>query len=200
MPGVQARAAGLLLTALFALAATGCGNEEAADPDAPNATDVAFAADMTQHHAQTMQLVNLAVTRTLPVHQWAWTEGVRTRRVAELRRLTDQLRAWGQPVPETGMQHADEGKHLAFDTGIPGVAGPAEMHALDELRGAALARAWLTLMIEHERGAVELAQHEVDSGQQASAVEYARDDRERHRRLVRQLERLVTRAGGTPPG
>ena len=192
MAGRPITAATLLLTALVATAAAGCGSQDQPDPGGTNSADVSFASDMAQHHAQTVQLVNLAVTRTLPTSQWAWTEAARTRHIAELRTLTRELRAWGEPVPETGMQHADEGKHVAFDTSIPGVVGETEVHALDDLRGGLLARRWLQLMIRHEQGAVELARTEVDSGQNAAAVAYARDDLGRHRKLINRLERLVT--------
>lgn len=192
MAARQTRRAGLLL-AVLATAATGaCSVDDQPNPAATSAADVAFATDMAEHHAQTVQLVNLAVTRTLPASQWAWTEAARTRRIAELRILTHELKAWGEPVPETGMQHADEGKHLAFDTDIPGVAAEAEVHALENLRGGALARRWLQLMIRHEKGAAELAQAEAESGQNAHAVAYARDDFQRHRRLATRLEQIVT--------
>lgn len=190
MAGPVTRAAALLATAALTMTAAGCGGDEA-DPRTANAADVSFATDMAQHHAQSVQLVNLAVTRTLPPSTWAWTEGARTQRIAELRSLTRQLEDWGEPVPETGMQHSDEGKHVAFDTEIPGVADEEQVHALDQLRGSRLARAWLRLMITHEQGAVELAQGEVEHGQYADAVAYARKDLERHRRLVARLQRLV---------
>ena len=94
------------------------------------------------------------------------------------------------------MQHADEGKHLALDTDIPGVVGEAEVHSPGNLHGGTLARRWLRVMIRHEEGAEELAQAGIEAGKNAEAVAYARDDLERHRNLARRLEQIVTRLQG----
>lgn len=193
MSGLATRATALLI-ALVAATATGCGQDKT-DPQAANGADVSFATDMAQHHAQTLQLVNLQVTRTLPTSAWTWTEGTRTRRIAELRTLTRQLKAWDKPVPETGMQHADEGKHVAFDTDIPGVAAEADVHALEQMRGSRLAAAWLKLMVAHEQGAAQLAKDEVDNGQNADAIAYAREDLERHEALATRLQQLTADVG-----
>ena len=183
-----------LLLSAFTVTTAGCGSDEQADPAGFNQPDAAFATQMAQHHAQTMQLVNLPETRALPASAWAWTEGVRTRRLKELHTLTRLLRSWDQPVPETGMQHADEGKHVQFDTAIAGIAPERDIHALSRLRGVQLRDKWLQLLIEHERGAVELADNEVARGQNAEALEFARADRDRHATLITQLQELAGRS------
>jgi uncharacterized protein (DUF305 family) len=178
-----------------ALILSGCSTAERRAPGISNA-DVAFAAGMTQHHAQTMQLVNLAQVRSLPVRQWAWTDSVRRRQLSEITRLTRMLRHWDRSVPETGLQHADEGKHLRFDTTVPGVLVDDQIEALHRLRGRELAQQWLGLLITHEEGAVRIADTEVSEGADADAVGFARDDRARHAAVLVHLRALLERVNG----
>jgi uncharacterized protein (DUF305 family) len=178
-----------------ALVLSGCSTAEHPAPGTSNA-DVAFAASMTQHHAQTMQLVNLTQVRSLPVRQWAWTDSVRRRQLSEITQLSRMLRHWDRPVPETGLQHADEGKHLRFDTTVPGVLADDQIEALHRLRGRVLAQQWLGLLITHEEGAVRMADAEVNEGADDDAVGFARTDRARHVAVLVHLRALLERVNG----
>ena len=48
-----------------------------------------------------------------------------------------------------------------------------DMAALEDAQGAAASKLFLTQMIEHHKGAIAMAQTEVDSGQFPAAVEMA---------------------------
>lgn len=165
----------------------GCGG----DPNGFNEADVTFAADMTQHHAQTVQLVNLPLRHRVPSRDTAWTDPVRTQRFTELQAFARLLRAWGHKVPDTGLEHSDEGKHVSLDPRIPGVLNEQQMHALERGSDAAFARSWLREVIRHEEGAVRMAAAEVADGQNAQAVAMARRDRAAHAALVAELQRLA---------
>lgn len=164
----------------------GCG----ADPNGFNDADVKFAADMTQHHAQTVQLVNLPLRHRVPTADGMWTDSARTRLFTELEVLERLLRSWRQPVPETGLDHSDEGKHITFDARIPGVLTGRQMQALERAPDRAFTRMWLQQLIRHERAAVRMAADEVADGQNAKAVAIARKDKAAHAALVAKLEQL----------
>lgn len=170
-----------------AAALAGCG----ADPDGFNDADVTFASDMTQHHAQTVQLVNLPLRHDVASEDAAWTDDARARRFAELKSFAGLLRSWGEDVPDTGLEHSDEGKHLTFDAEIPGVLTDEEMHTLQQGADGAFTKVWLEALIRHEQGAVAMAEAEIADGQNAEAVEMARKDKAKHAALVAELQRLA---------
>ena len=188
-PGRRLRSAAV--AAFGALAAgtalAGCGG----DPSGFNDADVTFASDMTQHHAQTVQLVNLPLRHRVPSQDASWTDSARARRFTELQAYAKLLRSWKEKVPDTGLDHSDEGKHVTFDAGIPGVLTETQMHALERSTDQEFTRLWLRQLIRHEQAAVRMAAAEVADGQNAKAVALARKDEGMHAALVTQLRRLA---------
>lgn len=73
----------------------------------------------------------------------------------------------GMP-PMSGMPGHDMG-----DMGGGGMMSAQDMAALEDAQGAAASKLFLTQMIEHHKGAIAMAQTEVDSGQFPAAVEMA---------------------------
>lgn len=191
-PSSRALTTALAALAALALAAsslTGC----AGDPNGFNDADAAYASHAVAHHAQTVQLLNLSL-RHLGENQATgpWVDTARTSRLQELDDLERLLRGWDRRVPETGLQHSDEGKHVEFDSRIPGVLTAAQVHAMEQAKGAAFTRMWLRGLLTHERGAVRLAETEIADGQNAETVALAEKDKVRHEAQVHQLERLLS--------
>jgi uncharacterized protein (DUF305 family) len=86
------------------------------------------------------------------------------------------------PVPATARDHAHAGH------------GKAEgLTDLQRERGAEFEEAWLDLMAEQHEDALDLAETEVEEGQDAAAVRLARDMAKRLADQIRQLERLEDR-------
>jgi uncharacterized protein (DUF305 family) len=56
-----------------------------------------------------------------------------------------------------------------------GMMSEADMAALQNAQGAAAGRLFLTQMIQHHKGAIMMAQKEIDNGQFSGAVEMARN-------------------------
>ena len=188
-PGRRLRSAAVATFLVLAAGTVvaGCGG----DPNGFNDADVTFASDMTQHHAQTVQLVNLPLQHRVPSGDVAWTDSARARRFTELQAFANLLRSWGEKVPDTGLDHSDEGKHATFDAGIPGVLAGKRMHALERASDREFTRTWLRELIRHEQAAVRMAAAEVADGQNAKAVAMARKDKREHAALVSQLQRLA---------
>ena len=82
----------LVAMAVAAMGVSACGTSSDSATGISGA-DVSFASGMTQHHAQTMQLVNLVALQGLPARQWVWTDSVRQRRLSEITQLTRMLRS-----------------------------------------------------------------------------------------------------------
>lgn len=177
--------------ATLLVATAGCGGEDKAGPGGPSNADARFAAAMTQHHAQTLQLLNMPQTLKLSERAVAWTDPTRTERTDEINRLSDLLREWGEEVPDTGLEHSHEGEHMEFDAGIDGVLAQDRVAEVRRTKGDAFARAWFQALLEHEQGALALAEAQVEHGSDDAAVRFAEQDVERHADLIETLERLA---------
>lgn len=82
--------------------------------------------------------------------------------------MADMLRTWGIPESPSGdMDHGDmhEGE---------GMMSPQQMRRFEQSRGAQFDRMFLTMMIEHHRGAVTMAETHLDNGKNPQAKRLAR--------------------------
>jgi uncharacterized protein (DUF305 family) len=165
-------------------AVTGCSSDEpkptstveAAKPY--NDADIAFATDMIQHHAQALQMVDMTMGRKLDPKVAALGEDIRMAQAPEIEQMVDLLDDWdNQPIPETSRDHANAHGDGAveMDTAMPGMMSHEEMEALESTRGAVFESAWLTAMIEHHQGAIEMATTEKDQGEDEKAKALAHD-------------------------
>jgi uncharacterized protein (DUF305 family) len=177
----------LILTAAVAVAltmvgATGCSSndpESTVDPSKPyNDADVTFATDMIQHHAQALQMVDLTLGKHLDPQVAALAEEIRSAQTPQIERMVGFLNRWDkQPIPETARDHAnahgDGGPHIDGD--MPGVMSVQDMKALEAAKGPDFKTKWLTMMIEHHQGAIEMAVAEKNDGEDKKATVLASD-------------------------
>ena len=180
-------------------AVTGCSSSEspptstveAAKPY--NDADIAFATDMIQHHAQALQMVDMTMGRKLSPKVAALGEDIRMAQAPEIEQMVDLLDDWdNQPIPETSRDHANAHGDGAveMDTTMPGMMSREEMEALESTRGAAFESTWLTAMIEHHQGAIEMATTEKDKGEDNKAKALAHDIVEAQGDQVETMETL----------
>lgn len=81
----------------------------------------------------------------------------------------------GHDMPGHQMPSGDMGDMPGMSGGGMGMMSEADMAALQNAQGAEASRLFLTQMIEHHKGAIMMAQQEVDNGQFPAAVEMARN-------------------------
>lgn len=145
-----------------------------------NDSDVAFASDMIQHHAQALSMVDLTLDRDLDPEVQVLAEDIRAAQGPEIETMADWLTTWGEDVPETMRDHANSG----HDTGdisesmegmdeMPGMMTADDMSALKNASDADFQDKWLQMMIEHHEGAVEMGEAEQEDGQFKDAVDLA---------------------------
>ncbi|MFD2792474.1 DUF305 domain-containing protein [Promicromonospora vindobonensis] len=180
-----------------ALALTGCsGSEEptpqdtstvagaeAGDAAAHNDADVMFAQMMIPHHEQaiTMADVVLAKDGTSPEVTELAAE-VKAAQAPEIEQLGQWLDAWG----------ADRSAEHSGHAGMSGMMTEEDLQALDEASAPESDRLFLEQMIAHHRGAVEMAQTEIESGADPSAVELAQSVVETQAAEIDAMEALLT--------
>lgn len=165
--------------------------------------DVTFMTGMIHHHAQAIEMSQLA-----PTH--AASESIRTLAARIINAQRDEiatmqrwLRDRGQPVPEVhrmddgrvmvhmpGMQHGDAHDH----TMMPGMLTEAELASLRAASGPEFDRLFLTLMIRHHQGAVAMVQDLFatdGAGQDEDVFRFATDVHVDQRTEVARMERML---------
>lgn len=134
-----------------------------------SAADVAFIQGMLPHHRSALEMAELASTRAEDPEVRALAARVTAAQGPEIEQMTSWLQAWGEEVPEGSMGGDMEG----MGTDVPGMMSPEQMGELADARGAAFDEMWLTGMVEHHEGAVEMARTQVDEGSNPEAVALA---------------------------
>ncbi|MFD5907731.1 DUF305 domain-containing protein [Streptomyces massasporeus] len=141
---------------------------------AHNPQDVAFAQGMIPHHRQALEMARLAADRASSGTVKDLAGRIEKGQDPEIRTMTGWLKSWGEKVPAGtgggGMDHSASGH-----SGMPGMMGGEDMAALEKLTGKAFDVQFLTLMVEHHEGAVEMARTEQDKGRHAPAKAMAGD-------------------------
>jgi uncharacterized protein (DUF305 family) len=205
IPAIAALALGLSLTL------TACGTDDEPNDTSTsvsttehNDTDVAFATDMIAHHAQALTMVEMTEGRDLDPTVEGLADDIRAAQAPEIETMTGWLSQWGEDIPKTFHDRADEGQDMGgndmggndmdaddmdaddmdaddmgdmggMDSEMPGMMSADDMAALRSASDAEFQDMWLEMMIEHHEGAVEMAQTEQADGQFKPAVELAND-------------------------
>lgn len=176
-----AATAAIALTALLALAGcagtTGTGGDmpgmdhsssssaptaDANDADA-NDADIMFASMMMEHHAQAVDMSDTILAKDgIDERVIALAEEIKAAQQPEIDKMQGWLDDWGADASD--MESMDHGS---------GMMTEEDMAALDAATGVDASRLFLEQMIEHHRGAIDMAQEEVDNGQNADATALA---------------------------
>ena len=149
-----------------------------------NAADVTFATDMIPHHLQAIEMAELARDQDLDPEVQAIADGILTTQKSEIDTMAGWLKSWGQPVPSTddggtgmgdgmGDMHSDDSDEGSGD--MPGTMSGHDMARLGHAHGRDFQDMWLTMMIVHHRGAIEMARTEISDGRSPDAITMAKD-------------------------
>jgi uncharacterized protein (DUF305 family) len=133
------------------------GDEKHAAP-ANDSADAGFVRDMSTHHAQAVSMADAIRTRTDdPLLASLATDIVLTQQ-SQIGRFSGWLDQWGLPVTSTDAPMSWASGHTAMDMEMmPGMATNDEIRQLDSLPIEDAEILFLTLMIRHHRGGVEMA-------------------------------------------
>lgn len=162
---------------LGAMLLTGCGDDgdtaAGSTTDAEfNDADLAFAQNMIPHHEQAVQMAEMAQQHAASAEVKDLAERIEAAQGPEIEQLTAWLEAWGEEAPTGGMDHGDMG-HGDPDSDMGGMMTGEDMAVLGDARGRDFDEMFLEMMIEHHEGAIDMAETEVDEGENADAVELA---------------------------
>ncbi|WP_328880407.1 DUF305 domain-containing protein [Streptomyces sp. NBC_00299] len=186
------RRAGLAATAVTAalvLAACGGGDHSdtasgahpsssaSATAGAHNAQDVSFAQGMIPHHRQAVEMAELAADRASSARVKDLATRIEKAQAPEIRTMSGWLKAWGEDVPSAvpGMDGMDHSGGHGGGSGMAGMMDQKDMDKLAKSSGKAFDSMFLTMMVEHHEGAVEMAGAEKAKGKYAPATALADD-------------------------
>ncbi|WP_438870545.1 DUF305 domain-containing protein [Paractinoplanes brasiliensis] len=130
-----------------------------------NDADVTFAQAMIPHHQQAVQMADMADGRVADAEVKELAGKIRAAQQPEIDTMTGWLTAWGKPAPEPHMSMGSGGEHGS----MPGMMTDDDMNKLMDAKGAAFDKHFLTMMISHHEGAIEMARTEVKQGSNPEA-------------------------------
>jgi uncharacterized protein (DUF305 family) len=162
----------VVAVSIFTLAA--CGNDDDTDTAAGhNDADVTFAQQMIPHHQQAIDMADLAESRAESQEVKDLAADIQAAQGPEIRTMTDWLESWGEDVPDEGTSGMDHGDMSSDNMG--GMMTEDDMAALEATSGAEFDQMFLTMMIEHHEGAIEMATTEQSEGEFPEAVDMAEE-------------------------
>lgn len=185
------RLCSLVVVALL-LSAAGCGSgdddESTSSGAAPSAAahndaDVEFARGMILHHEQAVEMAELAPSRSQDEEVLALAGAIEAAQEPEIRTLEGWLQDWGEPVEE-GPHHGGSGDAM-------GMAGEDDMTVLEGARGPEFDRSFLEMMIRHHRGAIDMAEQELERGEFPDAKAMAEQIATTQEAEITEMERLL---------
>jgi uncharacterized protein (DUF305 family) len=114
--------------------------------------DIRFMQDMMVHHQQALDMAVLAKDRTNSPGVLDASGRIEASQADEIAFMTQWLTARGEPL--INQLHADDHQHYL----MMGMATPAQMQSLGDATGSDFDRHFLTLMITHHEGALEMVE------------------------------------------
>ncbi|MFJ6072654.1 DUF305 domain-containing protein [Streptomyces sp. NPDC093065] len=169
-----------------------------AGENAHNAQDVAFAQGMIPHHRQALEMARLAADRSASAEVEDLAARIEKAQDPEIATMTGWLTAWGEEVPEpmtssaaTGTMESMPGMDHSAHSDMPGMMDGEDMAKLAEASGRAFDTMFLTMMVEHHEGAVEMAGTEKAEGRHAPAKALADDIVTAQNAEITEMNRLL---------
>ncbi|MFI5626859.1 DUF305 domain-containing protein [Nocardioides sp. NPDC051685] len=140
-------------------------SSSAAATDPWTQTDADFVTMMIPHHAQALEMTRLAKEHGVDPEVVSLAERIEAAQGPEIVAMSGWLDARGLRVPR-----ASDPPHT-----MAGMLSPAQLSELGKARGEKFDRLFLTGMIQHHQGALEMAEPMASTGSDALAIEMAMD-------------------------
>jgi len=146
-----------VLALVTALAAPCAAAQVTADTMRPtyNAADVAFMTGMIAHHAQAVMIAGWAPSHGASESVQALCARIVVGQQDEIALMQRWLKARGQPVPDPNSPHSMM-PGMDHTMMMPGMLNADQLATLDQARGTAWDRLFLTDMIQHHMGAITM--------------------------------------------
>lgn len=129
-----------------------------------NGSDAMFAQAMIPHHAQAVEMSDIILKKQgIDARVTALATKIKAAQAPEIEKMTGWLKDWNEPTEAPG-GHS-----------MTGMMSGDDLTKLDAAQGTEAAKLFLSQMIAHHEGAVEMGNAEVRSGKNADAVQLGKD-------------------------
>jgi len=160
-------------------------------------SDVAFMQGMIVHHQQALDMAMLVKDRTNTEDLLTIAGRIESSQADEIAFMTTWLTERGEPVEDPMMKgHGAHMHHM-----MKGMANPDQMQALAAAKGVAFDRQFLTLMIAHHDGAVDMVDKLLDEdGTAADPVlfQFVGDIDSEQTAEIKRMDKLLAGLSGDP--
>ena len=180
----------LVLGAAVLLLVGGCGRGSN-----HNDQDISFARDMVPHHQQAVEMSDLAATRAGDPAVKALAVRIKQAQDPEIRTMQGWLSDWGAAT--SGSAGSAHGGHTGGHAGGAGMMSDADMTSLRSASGAEFDRMFLRMMIDHHKGAIDMAKAEQANGKHQPAKDLARTIEETQAKEIAEMEQLQARVAAS---
>ena len=192
---------------IFAVAATaalltGCGGDNSASSPSTTATleqsasahnkqDISFVQQMIPHHRQAVTMSDLAAKQASSNEVRSLAARIRAAQQPEIDKMQGWLTAWGAAGEDSHSGH-DSGAMDDSKSAGHGMMTDRQMQDLEKSRGADFDRMFLTMMVEHHKGAIAMADDQSKKGQNSDAKAMATDIRDSQQKEVSEMQGLLS--------
>ncbi|MHA7275788.1 DUF305 domain-containing protein [Arthrobacter sp. Hz1] len=154
-----------------------------------NDVDAMFAQLMIPHHKQAVEMSDMMLTKdNISPSVIDLATRIKAAQDPEIETMSSWLEAWDRPVmPEGGM----EGHDMGSTGGMDGMMDEDQMADLEAAEGGEAARMFLESMTAHHNGAVDMAQEEIDNGENPEAIALAETIVETQQAEIQEMEELL---------
>ncbi|WP_427135530.1 DUF305 domain-containing protein [Pseudarthrobacter sp. S9] len=129
-----------------------------------NAADTMFTQGMIPHHSQAVEMSEMMLRKQgMDAMITALATKIKAAQGPEIEKMTGWLKGWNEPM------------QMAAGHSMAGMMGDDDLKTLDAAQGTEAAKLFLTQMIVHHQGAVEMAKAETADGRNADAVQLGKD-------------------------
>lgn len=195
----------VLAVALLAIAGTVgwlIGNSGSSGSSTPSesSVDAGFARDMSTHHTQAINMANYTRDATSDPAIQILARDIETEQYFQVGEMQGWLDAWGLSRSSTlpVMSWMGGSDHLQADGQMPGMASPAQMNQLENLKGKALDVFFLQLMIHHHQGGLPMAQYAAEHAQSDYVRNLAQKMAQAQSNEIVQMEQMLRQLGASP--
>jgi uncharacterized protein (DUF305 family) len=168
-----------------------------AEPSAQdhNDADVTFAQQMIPHHQQAIEMSDIVLARQgVDPRVTELATVIKAAQGPEIKQMQGWLGQWGNPpMPPMESGEGHEGHDMGGSSGDGmGMMSAEQMTALKNADGVEASKLFLTGMIGHHEGAIDMAQIEIKDGKYAPAVDMARTIAKTQQEEIDTMKDLLT--------
>lgn len=151
-----------------------------------NEADVQFAAMMVPHHEQALEMTGIVLPKDgLDPQVAELAQQIEAAQGPEIERMTGWLEGWGE-------------EPMADVQGMDGILSQEQMQALRDAPGPEASRLFLTGMIEHHQGAVDMGRTELADGANPEAKELAQSIIDSQQEEIAQMQSMLDGSSMSP--